>query len=187
LLDDAHGAGTLGKTGRGTAEHLDVRSIRIVQTISLGKAFGVYGGAVLGARSVCDRIRERSRLFGGNTPLPLPLVNAALQAVRLLRSDRSLSRRLRRNVQFLKNELRRAGFFMPDTPGPIIPVAPRLPEQARRLMKRLVAQRIYPSFIRYPGGVADGYFRFAISSEHSAEQIARLARVLTDSRTAEGT
>jgi 7-keto-8-aminopelargonate synthetase-like enzyme len=184
LLDDAHGAGILGKTGKGTAEQLGVRSDRIVQTISLGKAFGVYGGAVLGARTVCDRIRERSRLFGGNTPPPLPLVNAALRAVRILASDRSLSRRLRRNVQLLKSELRQAGISALDTPGPIIPVVPRTPAQARRLTRQLVAQRIYPSLIRYPGGAASGYFRFAISSEHSARQITSLARALTGAGTA---
>ncbi|HXT40366.1 MAG TPA: pyridoxal phosphate-dependent aminotransferase family protein [Candidatus Angelobacter sp.] len=184
LLDDAHGAGILGKTGKGTAEQLGVRSDRIVQTISLGKAFGVYGGAVLGARSVCDRIRDRSRLFGGNTPPPLPLVNAALQAVRILGSDRSLPRRLQQNVQILRSELQQTDFLVPDTPGPIMAVVPQTPAQARRLTKQLVGQRVYPSFIRYPGGADAGYFRFAISSEHSARQIISLARALTGVGTA---
>src|SRR5690349_3191204 len=175
LLDDAHGAGILGKTGKGTPEQLGVRSDRIVQTISLGKAFGVYGGAILGARSLCDRIRDRSRLFGGNTPPPLPLVNAALQAVGILRSDRSLPCRLRRNVQILWSELRQTDSPAPDWPSPIISVVPQTPAQARRLTKQLVRQRIYPSFIRYPGGAAAGYFRFAISSEHSVRQIVSLA------------
>lgn len=179
LLDDAHGAGILGKTGKGTPEQLGVRSDRIVQTISLGKAFGVYGGAVLGARSLCDRIRDRSRLFGGNTPPPLPLVNAALQAVRILRSDRSLPNGLRRNVRILWSELRQTDFPAPDVTGPIISVVPQTPAQARRLTKQLIGQRIYPSFIRYPGGAAAGYFRFAISSEHSVRQIVSLARALT--------
>ena len=56
LLDDAHGTGVVGKTGKGTVEQLEAPKDRIIQTISLSKAFGVYGGAVLGPRSLCDRI-----------------------------------------------------------------------------------------------------------------------------------
>src|SRR5882672_5728297 len=47
LLDDAHGAGTVGANGRGTPEALGIDSSHIIQTISLSKAFGVYGGAIL--------------------------------------------------------------------------------------------------------------------------------------------
>ena len=180
LLDDAHGAGILGKTGKGTLEQLGVRSGRIVQTISLSKAFGVYGGAALGSRMLCNRIRGRSRLFGGNTPPPLPLVNAALRAVRLIKSDKSLRRRLQRNVRYVKTNSRRKGFSIADTPSPIISVVPRRARDVARLSKRLLARRIYPGFIRYPGGASSGYFRFAISSEHTREQLGNLVRALSE-------
>jgi len=187
LLDDAHGAGVLGRTGKGTAEQLGVRSSRIIQTISLSKAFGVYGGAVLGPRSLCDRIRGRSRLFGGNTPLLLPLAAAAWRAAGLMRSDKALRRRLDQNIQFVKTGLRRGGVSVADTPSPIISVTPRRARDAERLRKQLLARRIYPSFIRYPGGLATGYFRFAISSEHSLEQLENLARTLIGHRGRKGT
>ena len=180
LLDDAHGAGTLGKTGKGTVEQPGVRSNRIIQTISLSKAFGVYGGAVLGQRSLCNRIRERSRFFGGNTPLPLPLVNAALRAVQIVKSDKSLRLRLERNLRYVKGELCRTGFSIADTPSPIVSVVPRRARDVVRLSKSLLARQIYPSFIRYPGGAASGYFRFAISSEHSLEQLGNLVRALSE-------
>ena len=71
---------------------------------------------------------------------------------------------------------------MADTPSPIISVTPRHARDAERLRKQLLARRIYPSFIRYPGGAATGYFRFAISSEHSVEQLENLARTLAAQR-----
>src|SRR5206468_8170066 len=72
VMDDAHGAGVLGQTGMGTAEELGVRSNVIIQTISLGKAFGVYGGAEVGWRALRDLISERSGPFGCNAPPPRP-------------------------------------------------------------------------------------------------------------------
>src|SRR5262249_44347191 len=72
LVDDAHGAGLLGRRGRGTIEHLGVEPRRVIQTITMSKAFGAYGGAVLGPDGVARNIIGRSRLFAGHTPLPLP-------------------------------------------------------------------------------------------------------------------
>ena len=84
-MDDAHGAGTLGRTGR---EPRSVRcgDQRIVQTISLSKAFGVYGGAVLGTAKVIEAIVERSRIFNGNRRCRCRS-NAALASVRILKRD----------------------------------------------------------------------------------------------------
>src|ERR1051325_159488 len=81
LVDDAHGAGVIGKTGRGSIEHEAASPKRIIQTTTLSKAFGTYGGAILGTSSLRKRIIEHSKIFLGSTPLPLPLANAAIKSV----------------------------------------------------------------------------------------------------------
>jgi 7-keto-8-aminopelargonate synthetase-like enzyme len=182
LLDDAHGAGTLGRTGQGTLEVLGVRDRRIIRTITLSKAFGAYGGAVLGTRALIRRIQTQSPLFAGNTPPPLPLVCAALKSLDLLRSDPALRRRLIRNTTHAKDRLRRAGWALPDTPSPILSFLPDGSGQVRRLKRGLLAAGIYPSFIKYPGGPPQGYFRFALSSEHTREQLDRLVDALLPAR-----
>ena len=171
LVDDAHGAGTLGRLGRGTVEWLGVSDGRIIQTVTLSKAFGVYGGAVLGSRRLRDWIISRSRLFTGNTPLPLPLANAVLTALQVVRADTRMRRRLLFNTRYVKAALNNAGFPAPDGPGPIAPIEPLDTRHAESLRRRLLAHGIHPPLIRYSGGPASGYFRFAISSEHSAEQL----------------
>lgn len=178
LADDAHGAGVLGREGRGTLEQAGVSRQRIVQTISLSKAFGVYGGAVLGSKQLRQEIIERSRIFNGNTPLPLPLANAAIAAVALLGRDRSLRKRLRENAAYAKAALGAAGLELPEAPGPIISILPRDAAHARRLTGRLLARGVFPSLIRYAGGPANGYFRFMISSEHSRAQLDALVAAL---------
>lgn len=178
VVDDAHGAGVLGPTGKGTLELEGVPRRRVIQNITLSKAFGVYGGVVLGPRALRKRILARSRMFPGATPLPLPLASAALVAVRVLESDKSLRRRLIRNTNYVKAALRAGGFPLSAAPGPIVPFHPRQSREVRVMKQALLKARIYPPFVQYPGGPAKGYFRFVISSEHRQEQLANLVAVL---------
>lgn len=179
LVDDAHGAGIVGATGQGTLEEAGVNRRRVIQTVTLSKAFGAYGGAVLGSAALRKRIIARSGLFAGATPLPLPLAAGALAAVKLLRRQGArMRRRLRANAQRVKQALRDAGRDVPDAPGPIVAVLPRNARGADRLTEALLAARIYPPLVRYPGGPPGGYFRFVISSEHTPEQLEALIAVL---------
>jgi len=178
LLDDAHGAGVLGGKGRGTLEHAGVNRTRIIQCATLSKAFGVYGGVVLGTRALRKKIVERSRLFAGSTPMPPPLAGAALAALHILKREPLRRKRLFHHVSSLRAQLRQAGWEIADTPGPII----RLPfldsAAANNLKKRLLASGIYPPFVKYGKASAAGYFRFVISSEHTERHLDKLARVL---------
>ena len=178
LLDDAHSAGVLGRNGRGTPELAGVSTRRIIQTITLSKGFGVYGGAVLGPRKLRDAIIARSRVFVGNTPLPLPLANAAIKSIAILKMDKTLRARLAKKTRLVKSNLAAAGFPVVDSPSPIIANIPANAKEASQQQRRQIANRIYPPFIKYPGGPESGYFRFAISSEHTAGQLSALIGAL---------
>ncbi len=181
LVDEAHAAGVLGPRQRGAAEHSGIEDRRLLRSCTFSKAFGVFGGAVLGSTAAVDKIAGRSRTFAGSTPLPLPLVAALLKSLRIVRADTARRRRLAANTLWVKAALDRHG--VPTTPGPapIISVAAQR-ETAAALARRLRAAGIYPSFIRYPGAAATGHFRFAISSEHRPEHLERLVAVLTAPR-----
>ena len=166
LLDDAHGAGVLGKNGRGTAEYFSIRDKRMVRSITLSKAFGAFGGAVLASKQICRRIVSHSRLFAGSTPPPLPLAKAAIYALANIQGGGSLRARLKRNTRMTGRDF------------PIAAVVPKSDSQAVRLKRDLLKAGIFPSLIHYPGGPRFAYFRFAISSEHTPEQIERLLGVL---------
>jgi 8-amino-7-oxononanoate synthase len=182
LVDDSHGAGILGQKGRGTLEHTGIPRKRVIQTITLSKAFGAYGGAVLGTRALRRRILQRSQMFSGSTPLPLPLAAAALESVRLLASDQSPRERLAENLARIRAGLREAGFVVPNHPGPIVALQPTNARETDRLRRALLAAGIFPPLLLYPGAPARGYFRFVICSEHTPAQIRALLRVLTDCR-----
>ena len=179
LIDDAHGVGVLGKTGKGTVEELDLPTQRVIRTVTLSKAFGVYGGAVLGTRKLQQRIYDTSPTLVGNTPLPPPLAAAALTAVEIMQVDRGLRKRLCANAGRVKSALQDNGIAVGHSSTPIFGVIPRGRAGAATLQERLLKHGIYPSFIRYPGGPRNGFFRFAISSEHRPEQLEALIAALT--------
>jgi 7-keto-8-aminopelargonate synthetase-like enzyme len=171
LLDDAHAAGMIGATGQGTVEFAGVPRRRIIQTVTLSKAFGCFGGAILCAAGWRRKIMTASPMFAGSTPLPLPLANAVLKAMELLRGDPGLRCRLSHNVNYVKTALRSSGLSVAHTPAPIFSIVPRAAAEVARLRKRLLSRGVFPSFIHYPGGPQGGYFRFVISSEHSQQQL----------------
>lgn len=179
LLDDAHGAGVLGRLGRGTPEHYGLSDARLIQTLTLSKAFGAYGGAILADDTLRAKLRA-SGIFAGSTPLPLPLAAAALRSLNLLRQNPQWRRRLSEKAARFRDTLTRHGVGTVSSPGPIIPIIPSSPQRAKKLERALRRHRIFPPFIRYPGGPPGGYFRFAISSQHSGTEMQALADAIVE-------
>ena len=187
-VDDCHGAGTLGAAGAGTAEYWKLPQRALVRTATLSKAFGSFGGVILGSRECVDGVLQRSRTFASTTPPPPTSVAAAMEAIRLLEADPGLRERLHERVHYVRGVLAKAGLVecgveSPEGTAPIVGVVPRSVVEQKRLQNRLLARRIFPSFIRYPGGPETGLFRFGISSEHTPAQIESLLRALVDSPT----
>lgn len=181
LLDDAHGAGTLGNSGKGTIELENVPRKRVIQSITLSKAFGCYGGAILCDAGLRQAIISKSRLFVGSTPLPLPLAGAAFTAVQTLAKEKALRQRLNDNVSFVKERLRESGFEMADSPSPILAIAPKSSREVDEIRAACLRHKVFPSFIKYPGGPENGFFRFVLSSEHSRAQLEALMASVTRS------
>ena len=169
-VDDAHGAGVFEPRSWCSRFSMSTKNMLkhehqppgVIQTVTFSKAFGVYGGAILGSAALAKRIIA-TRIFAGQTPLPLPLAYACLEAMDLLKPGSSLRKRLQANIDYIGNS------------GPIIQIASGSPSFKEKLLRH----KIFPSWIRYPGGPAKGYFRFAISSEHSQEQLNALMSALS--------
>ncbi|HXA45031.1 MAG TPA: pyridoxal phosphate-dependent aminotransferase family protein [Candidatus Angelobacter sp.] len=178
LVDDAHGAGVLGATGRGTLEEQAAGRRQIIQCATLSKAFGAYGGVVLASHELRLKIIARSRVFTGTTPLPPPLAGAGLAALRILANGTRLRAKLFTNLGYTRTRLRAAGWVITETPGPIIRLAPMEDSRVKALKSRLLAAGIYPPYLKYSGASAGGIFRLVISSGHRRDQLDRLISAL---------
>lgn len=177
LVDDAHGVGVLGATGKGSLEHEGVSRARVIQCATLSKAFGAYGGVVLASRTLRGKILACSRTFVGTTPLPPPLAGAALAALKILSREPARRKRLFANLVYVRTKLRAAGWEISETPGPMVRLPLMTEAEAAELKMCLLAAGIYPPFLKY-GGTARGAFRFVISSEHTQAQLDNLTAVL---------
>jgi 8-amino-7-oxononanoate synthase len=180
LVDDAHAAGVIGRTGKGTLEYLGLPTDRVIRTITLSKAFGLYGGAILCDKEIQQSILTRSAMFTGHTPLPLPIAHAALTSLDLLAKDRKLRGRLETNAAFVHSKLPQAAAGNQDGPTPILSWVPKDQADSQKLSSALFRAGIHPPLVQYPGGPKHGYFRFMISSEHTKPQLELLLEVLKE-------
>ena len=115
----------------------------------------------------------------GSSSLPAGLAKATLASLDLLSTRPALAKRLRRNTAFVKDKLLAAGLPVGDPAFPVISLECPAKKTAAARRRRLLANGIYPSCIRYPTGSEGAFYRFAISSEHTREQLERLVTALS--------
>jgi len=150
MVDEAHATGVVGPGGRGLVSALGVEHEVDVLVGTLGKALGSYGAFVCCDRPMAEFLINRARTLIYSTALPPPSVAAALTALRLVRSDPTLVKRLKRNARLLRHEL--AGREFDVTPGeiPIVPLIVGDPRVATALCNSALAGGVFVQAIRPP-------------------------------------
>jgi 8-amino-7-oxononanoate synthase len=173
-VDDCHGLGVLGATGKGSGEAANISRDLYYQAGTLSKAFGSFGGIVVGSAALTASLRKRSMGFIGSTPMPLPVAAAALRAVEILAAAPEMVLHLAERAQMFKAFLRTLGFRAAEGASPICSVTFFDEARNQTLSRLLLANGLYPSFINYPGCPPGGHFRFTLSGAHTEDQIAAL-------------
>ena len=122
LIDDAHGYGTMGKTGAGTAEHFGVSDLVDVHFATFAKSMAGIGAFVASDKEIVDYLRYnmRSQIYAKS--LPMPMVIGALKRFELLQTQPQLREKLWIIVHALQNGLRERGFNIGTTKSPVTPV-----------------------------------------------------------------
>ena len=122
LVDDAHGFGTMGKTGAGTGEHLGVQDSIDLYFSTFAKSMAGIGAFIAASEEIIGYLHYtmRSQIFAKS--LPMPMVKGALKRLELLKSDKSLKDNLWKIVNALQSGLRKAGFDLGDAESPVTPV-----------------------------------------------------------------
>lgn len=152
MVDDAHGGGVLGDTGRGTAEAFGCLDRIDLHMGTLGKAFGCFGAFLAADRVIIDTLINRSRSFIFSTSLPPGVLAAALAAFDLVDGPEGLTRRraLTDNRRLFAEKLLQGGLDLCGSTTQIVPVLTGEPMPTMEATRRLLEEGIFIQGIRPP-------------------------------------
>ncbi|HJV33735.1 8-amino-7-oxononanoate synthase [Geomonas sp.] len=152
MVDDAHGSGVLGDTGRGSAELFGVLDGIDVQMGTLGKGFGSFGAYAAASAEICDYLVNKARSFIFSTSLPPAVLAASIAAIDVVDSPEGeqLRRRLASNVALFKERLQGAGFDTMGSETQIVPIFVGPAEATMEFSRELLERGVFVQGIRPP-------------------------------------
>lgn len=175
FVDDCHGIGVMGKTGRGTSEHFGLLGKVDVTIGTLGKAIGgSAGGFISGTKEMIAFLRQKARTYVFSNSLPPSIVMASIAALDLLKKDRSIVRRLHENTETFRREIQALGFRIIEGIHPVVPVMLGEAEIAQKMSAELLKAGVYIKGLWFPV-VPHGQARLRaqISAAHSSSDLDR--------------
>jgi glycine C-acetyltransferase len=172
VVDDSHGVGAFGATGRGTEEMTGARADILIAT--LGKALGVNGGYVVAGKTVIDYLRETSPFYIYSNPITPSEAAAALEALNILDSTEgaTLLSKIRDLAARLRAGFQKRGYETIEGEHPIVPLLIHDTARTRELVQHLFDRNILATGLSYPV-VPRGSeeIRFQVSGEHTEKDM----------------
>ena len=169
VVDDSHGTGVMGATGRGTHEHWGMVGSDVdLITGTLGKALGgAAGGYLVGSALATELLVQRGRPTLFSNALPASVACSARAAIEILMAEPERVDRLRENVAYAREGIRATGFEVLESPTAICPIIVHDTARAIELSRRLLDDGVFVIGFGFPV-VPEGHarLRVQISAAH---------------------
>lgn len=172
VVDDSHGIGAYGKTGRGTEEHTGAKVDVLIGT--LGKAFCVNGGYVTGDPTIIEYLREKAPTYIYSNPITCGECGAVLKVLDLVDSPKGKERleHISKLTKMFEDGLKSLGFETIDGPHPVTPLVLRDTEKTSSIVKFLKENGIVATGLNFPVvPKGDQEIRFQINGDHTEKDI----------------
>ena len=170
IVDDSHGTGVMGKTGRGTIEHFGLEGQVDIITGTLGKSLGgSAGGFVAGTQALVDTLIQRSRTQLFSNALPPTVACSSLAALDYLDAHPELVRKLHDNVGYFRSGLERLGYNPIPGPSAIIPIVVGETAFAIAMSNRLLKEGVFVTGFGFPV-VPEGTARVRVQMSAALER-----------------
>jgi glycine C-acetyltransferase len=173
ILDDAHGDFVLGRSKdySGTADLLGVSRFIDIHISSLSKAIGCFGGYIAASRNIRELLINKSRQLIYTSAIPAHLCRAAVASISMA-STGVLQKKLRRNIEYFVNALRKLDLVTGNYSSPIIPILVGDEKTAVSISNSLLKKGIFIQAIRFPT-VRKGraQLRISLTAVHDREQL----------------
>lgn len=172
ILDDAHGIGTVGRTGRGTLEHLDLLGQVDLRMSTCSKAIGAQGAFVSGSKEHIFLLRNFSYPYVFTSGLAQPTIAAISAALDVMEREPQRVANLQANVRYMQDRLEGEGLRIVRGAAGIIPVFFGEDGAVRRLNRELYRRGLFVNIMEYPM-VPPGLerLRLSVMSTHTREEI----------------
>lgn len=174
VVDDAHGLGTMGPTGRGTAEHFGVHDDVDLILGTFSKSFASLGGVVAGPASVINFIKHHGRSLIYSASISPASLGAALTALTIMETEQEHRQKLHANVDRMRKGLMQLGFHVGQSPTPVLPI--HIGEEVRMLFfwRALFDAGLYTNAVIPPAVAPDAtMIRTSFMATHTEAQIDR--------------
>lgn len=182
MVDDAHGTGVLGATGRGTAEHFGLQSEIDIHMGTMGKAVGCFGAYVAASEEIVDYLVNRARSFIFSTSLPPAVMASCIAAFDIIDSPVGVELRnhLARNSSFFRTGLQSSGFDIRESETQIIPVMVGDAEKTMEFSSALFDAGVYVQGIRPPTVPVGGCrLRCTLMATHTEDELSLALELMT--------
>lgn len=181
MVDDAHGVGIVGATGRGTAEYFNVMDKIDLHVGMLSKGPGGLGGYCASSKKVVQYLRLYARSYFFSTALPASVAGGLNEVFKLLETDNAGRKKLWENTEYLKSKLLEKGFDIGHSQSAVVPVMvynePILFEMYDKLRKR----GVYVNIVTYPAvRRKECRLRLCTMKDLSFEQIDKAVEIIAE-------
>lgn len=184
IVDDSHGVGAFGRTGRGTEEYTGSPPVDLL-IATLGKALGVNGGYIVSGSPVIRFLRETAPFYIYSNPITPGEAAAALTALEILDSPagQELLERLRALTRRFERGLTELGFEVIPGEHPVVPLMVRDTVETRALVRYLHESGVLATGLAYPVVPrGDEEIRFQVNADHTEADIDHVLRILATYR-----
>ena len=188
IMDDSHGVGGFGRTGRGTEEYCGARVDVLIGT--LGKAFGVNGGYVVTSQPIVDYLRQTAPMYIYSNPITVAEARAAGAAVKLLDSPKGVKilEHLRTMTKRFQQGLAQLGYETIPGDHPVVPVMVRDTPRTAELVRFLTEHGVLATGLNFPVvPKGDEEIRFQVNADHQPADIDYVLDVLSDYKKGQNT
>jgi len=177
-VDDAHGSGVLGKSGRGTVDHFGLHGRVDFVMGTLSKGIGVIGGYVAGSKTMYEWLSHRARPVLFSTSLPPAVVAPIHEAINMLMESEEYTDKLWENARYFKEKLGKLGFDTGNSETPITPVIIGDEAETMEFSKELLKNGVFVSAIIFPTvPKGTGRVRCMVTASHTKEQLDKAVEI----------
>lgn len=172
IVDDSHGVGAMGKTGRGTEEYTGTKVDIIIGT--LGKGFGINGGYVVSSSTIIQYLRETAPMYIYSNPITASEAAAAMKAIEILDSPRGLEilKHLSEMTKRFEYGLKEAGYETIEGAHPVVPLMVRDTQKTSEMVNYLTVNGVLATGLNFPVvPKGDEEIRFQITADHTEYDI----------------